>query len=271
MLGGASNLLLLLKAGNGRTRLEGPWVEAAAAQWLWSYSATPSAGVHTRGLHASSVACQQAAADPGAASHQASVHPALLYNASLSHAMALQPVKQKLKPAEYTPWVFSRHTSRPRGIVRRMHFMMQSLEEEQVRNMQLARPIPSFKAGDILEVRMVVPEASKKVVTYKGLCIGRYNKGIRSAFKLYNVWPDSGGFVQHIPLYMPDLLDVKVVGHRPVHRNKLYYVMDRKATDYRFQDSPTFAARAEVGVGAQQAAESPGTKGSAKSSKAKKQ
>jgi ribosomal protein L19 len=46
----------------------------------------------------------------------------------------------------------------------------------------------------------VVPEADRKVYTYKGLCIARANKGPRSWFKLYNVFPDAGGFVQHFPL-----------------------------------------------------------------------
>jgi hypothetical protein len=46
----------------------------------------------------------------------------------------------------------------------------------------------------------VVPEADRKVYTYKGLCIARANKGPRTWFKLYNVFPDAGGFVQHFPL-----------------------------------------------------------------------
>eukprot|EP00983_Pelagomonas_calceolata_P119345 1160596-Pelagomonas_calceolata.AAC.6 len=63
--------------------------------------------------------------------------------------------------------------------------------------------MPDFRVGDVLEVRMVVPEAGRKEYLYRGLCIARYNKGIRSAFKIFNVLPDSGGFVQHLPLYMP--------------------------------------------------------------------
>jgi hypothetical protein len=45
-----------------------------------------------------------------------------------------------------------------------------------------------------------VPEAERKVYTYKGVCIARANKGPRSWFKIYNVFPDVGGFVQHLPL-----------------------------------------------------------------------
>lgn len=88
-----------------------------------------------------------------------------------------------------------------------------------------AKQIPDFKAGDILEVRMLVPEAGRKEFMVKGLCIARYNKGIRSTFKLYNVYAESGGVVQHLPLHMPDLLNIRVVGSVPVRRNKLYYLL----------------------------------------------
>ncbi len=50
---------------------------------------------------------------------------------------------------------------------------------------------------------MVVPEAGRKEYLYRGLCIARNNKGIRSTFKIFNYLPESGGFVQHLPLYMP--------------------------------------------------------------------
>jgi hypothetical protein len=46
----------------------------------------------------------------------------------------------------------------------------------------------------------VVPESDRKVYTYRGVCIGRANKSIRTWFKIYNVFPDVGGVVQHFPL-----------------------------------------------------------------------
>lgn len=46
----------------------------------------------------------------------------------------------------------------------------------------------------------VVPEADRRVYTYKGVCLARSNKGPRSWFKIYNVFPDVGGFVQHFPM-----------------------------------------------------------------------
>lgn len=46
----------------------------------------------------------------------------------------------------------------------------------------------------------VVPEAERRAYTYRGVCVGRANKGPRSWVKLYNVFPDAGGFVQHFPM-----------------------------------------------------------------------
>jgi large subunit ribosomal protein L19 len=46
----------------------------------------------------------------------------------------------------------------------------------------------------------LVPENQRKEYVFKGLCIARYNKGIRTSFKIYNVFPEVGGFVQHFPL-----------------------------------------------------------------------
>ena len=51
-----------------------------------------------------------------------------------------------------------------------------------------------------LHLLQVVPESDRKVYTYRGVCIGRANKSIRTWFKIYNVFPDVGGVVQHFPL-----------------------------------------------------------------------
>jgi large subunit ribosomal protein L19 len=83
---------------------------------------------------------------------------------------------------------------------KRARFLISTLEAEQQQRLAAGRQIADFRAGDILEVSTVVPEADRKVYTYKGVCIARANKGPRSWFKLYNVFPDAGGFVQHFPL-----------------------------------------------------------------------
>lgn len=140
------------------------------------------------------------------------------------------------------------------------------------------------RSGDILEVRMLVPENQRKQYIYRGVCIARYNKGIRSSFKMYNVYPDGGpvvqvrlkitwdtGFglkafiflpycpisvefqplnplmfpcMQHIPLYMPDLLSIEVVGKvQAGSREKKYHILENSSSKYSFQKQVWYRIR----------------------------
>lgn len=114
--------------------------------------------------------------------------------------------------------------------------MIQTLEQEQLKRLADGKEIPQFRSGDILEVTTVVPEADRKVYTYKGVCIARANKGPRSWFKIYNVFSDVGGFVQHFPLYMPDMVSIKVVGRlQRAKRSKLYHLLQDEGPKHIYQ------------------------------------
>jgi hypothetical protein len=52
----------------------------------------------------------------------------------------------------------------------------------------------------VLPSHQAVPENDRQAYVMRGVCLGRANKGPRSWFKVYNVFPDAGGFVQHFPL-----------------------------------------------------------------------
>jgi large subunit ribosomal protein L19 len=150
-------------------------------------------------------------------------------------SMPVQPPNQKLV-AKYRPWDITRHLITKSSYPSRMGFLIQSIEEEQVQKIQQQRKYPDFQSGDILEVRMIVPENQKRQYIYRGVCIARFNKGIRSSFKLYNVYPDGGGVVQHIPLYMPDLQDIKIIGKVPAgSRVKKYHILENTTSKYTFQ------------------------------------
>lgn len=138
-------------------------------------------------------------------------------------------------PALYTPWTPTRALQRRSHISKRMSFLVSVLEREQVQRVSRARPLPDFKAGDVLEVKVMVPEVDRRVVLYRGVCIARYDKGIRSTFKLYNVYPDAGGIVQHFPLYMPDLLGIRVVGRVPAKQERLFHLLDDETSKHTYQ------------------------------------
>ncbi|PNH03872.1 50S ribosomal protein L19, chloroplastic [Tetrabaena socialis] len=142
-------------------------------------------------------------------------------------------------PALYTPWTPTRALPRRSHVTRRMGFLVNLLERETMLRTRAARPLPRFGAGDVVEVRLLVPEAERKEVIYRGLCIARYEKGLRSTFKLYNVFPESGGVVQHLPLYMPDLLGIKVVGRVPAKQERLFHLLEKQSSAHTFQTAVT--------------------------------
>lgn len=129
------------------------------------------------------------------------------------------PSSREPPQPRYKPWEFTRHlTNRGSAYPRRMRFLIETLEKERRDEIQKARgagmvDTRSFESGDVLEVRMAVPEDGGKQHIYRGVCISRHKgHGLRAAFKLYNVYPDGGPVVQHLPLFMPDLKEVKVIG-----------------------------------------------------------
>ena len=140
------------------------------------------------------------------------------------------PPSQQLRPAPpppgqtpqnpaAPPWTPTRLLAKRKRPQKRMRALIQHLEREHVeraaalktRLMQAGGGDPAGttfpaskrelpRAGDVLEVRTIVPESGRKVYTYRGVCLGRANKGPRSWIKMYNVFPDAGGVVQHLPM-----------------------------------------------------------------------
>eukprot|EP00201_Polytomella_parva_P022435 CAMPEP_0175040896 /NCGR_PEP_ID=MMETSP0052_2-20121109/1563_1 /TAXON_ID=51329 ORGANISM="Polytomella parva, Strain SAG 63-3" /NCGR_SAMPLE_ID=MMETSP0052_2 /ASSEMBLY_ACC=CAM_ASM_000194 /LENGTH=146 /DNA_ID=CAMNT_0016303249 /DNA_START=331 /DNA_END=771 /DNA_ORIENTATION=+ len=110
------------------------------------------------------------------------------------------------------PWEPSRFLYQKKHIKHRMKFLLNVLDEEKYAEFLKQRSYPNFKVGDVLDVTMVAPESERKAYLHRGLCVQKIDNGIRSSFKIYCVFTDSGGFIQHIPLCMPDLLDIKIVG-----------------------------------------------------------
>eukprot|EP00882_Tetradesmus_deserticola_P004038 GHRQ01004266.1.p1 GENE.GHRQ01004266.1~~GHRQ01004266.1.p1 ORF type:complete len:188 (+),score=51.39 GHRQ01004266.1:519-1082(+) len=134
------------------------------------------------------------------------------------------------------PWTPTSQLIKRKTHQKRARHLIQVLEREQVQRLHQGKELPEFRSGDILEVTTVVPEADRKLYTYKGVCIARSNKGPRSWFKVYNVFPDVGGFVQHFPLYMPDMVGIKVVGRLArAKRSKLYHLLQDEGPKHVYQ------------------------------------
>ncbi|GAB4820581.1 hypothetical protein N2152v2_007627 [Parachlorella kessleri] len=109
-----------------------------------------------------------------------------------------------------------------------MGHLLRVLEDEREAEAKAAKNYPDFKAGDVLELKLSVPENKRRVTMFKGVCIARSNRGYRTTFTLRNAFGASGGVERTFPLYSPHILELKVTDSQPVRRAKLYYLRDRK-------------------------------------------
>eukprot|EP00775_Hariotina_reticulata_P003890 gene3889-biopygen5591 len=160
------------------------------------------------------------------------------YNAATVSAVLPDQQQQHhcLSPASATACTICTAAAAAAGMLRQQNQQNQQLQWAQPEADAMGCRLPSLPL--LPNAEQVVPEADRKVYTYKGVCIARANKGPRSWFKVYNVFPDVGGFVQHLPLYMPDIVAVKVVGRLPkAKRSKLYHLLQDESPRHVYQSS----------------------------------
>ncbi len=108
---------------------------------------------------------------------------------------------------------------------KRTAFIMQTLEHEAATTINAARatPVPPFRPGDVIHVKLAVPENKRRPAEFRGLCIARRNRGLGSSFTLRSVL-NNHAIERSFPLYSPHVLEVRVAERRKVARAKLYYL-----------------------------------------------
>ncbi|CAL5187688.1 unnamed protein product [Lathyrus oleraceus] len=85
------------------------------------------------------------------------------------------------------------------------------------------RATPDIRPGDIVEIRLEVPENKRRLSIYKGIVISRQNAGIHTTIRVRRIIAGTGVEIT-FPLYSPNIKEIKVVKHRKVRRAKLYYL-----------------------------------------------
>ena len=121
---------------------------------------------------------------------------------------------------------------------------------------QSERPVPRFEAGDTVRVHVKVQEGNReRLQVYEGLCIGRKNAGVNSAFTVRKI--SFGEGVERVfPLYAPMVDSIKVVRRGKVRRAKLYYLRDLRGKASRIAED-TEAQRELIAVQAEEALKRP--------------
>ena len=121
---------------------------------------------------------------------------------------------------------------------------------------QAERPVPRFEPGDTLRVHVKVQEGNReRLQVYEGLCIGRKNAGVNSAFTVRKISFNEG--VERVfPLYGPLIWEIEVVRKGVVRRAKLYYLRDLRGKASRIAED-TEAQRELLAVQAEEAEKRP--------------
>ena len=145
--------------------------------------------------------------------------------------------------------------------------VIQELEKEQIEKLSADRDIPQFAPGDTLRVNVKVVEGSReRVQAFEGVCIGRKNAGLNSAFTVRKLSYGEG--VERVfPLYSPTIDSIQVVRRGDVRRAKLYYLRGRTGKSARIAEQ-TDGFKAKLSAEERRAAEEV-KKGGRKAAKAK--
>ncbi|XP_008238383.1 PREDICTED: 50S ribosomal protein L19-2, chloroplastic [Prunus mume] len=88
------------------------------------------------------------------------------------------------------------------------------------------RPVPDIRTGDVVQIKLEVPENKRRLSVYKGIVISRQNAGIHTTIRIRRIIAGIGVEIV-FPLYSPNIKELKVLSHRKVRRARLYYLRDK--------------------------------------------
>ncbi|XVF54559.1 hypothetical protein PTKIN_Ptkin05aG0190700 [Pterospermum kingtungense] len=107
------------------------------------------------------------------------------------------------------------------------HIMQESiLDKEAVQEVKAQREIPDIKPGNVVQLKVEVPENKRRLSTIKGIVIARRNAGLNTTFRIRRMVAGVG--VESLfPLYSPNIKEIKVLDKKKVRRAKLYYLRNK--------------------------------------------
>ena len=101
---------------------------------------------------------------------------------------------------------------------------------------QMSKEVPAFAPGDTVVVQVKVKEGTReRLQAFEGVCIGKRNRGVNSAFTVRKISHGVGverTFQTHSPLI--DSVTVKRRGD--VRQAKLYYLRERSGRSARIKE-----------------------------------
>lgn len=104
--------------------------------------------------------------------------------------------------------------------------IMGILNKKAIEASEEVRPVPAIRTGDIVQIRLEVPENKRRLSVYKGIVISRQNAGIHTTIRIRRIIAGVGVEIV-FPLYSPNIKEIKVLDHRKVRKARLYYLRDK--------------------------------------------
>ena len=114
--------------------------------------------------------------------------------------------------------------------------IIETLEKEEIARLTQGKTIPSFRAGDTVNVLVNVIEGThKRTQAYEGVVIAVRNRGLNSSFIVRKI--SSGeGVDRTFQTYSPMIAGIEVKRHGDVCRSKLYYLRERSGKAARIRE-----------------------------------
>jgi large subunit ribosomal protein L19 len=101
---------------------------------------------------------------------------------------------------------------------------------------QMSKEIPAFAPGDTIVVQVKVKEGSReRLQAFEGVCIGKRNRGLNSAFTLRKI-SHGVGVERTFQTYSPLLDSITVKRRGDVRQAKLYYLRERSGKAARIKE-----------------------------------
>ncbi len=123
--------------------------------------------------------------------------------------------------------------------------LMQKIEQDNMAKLSAGKRLDSFSQGDTVRVNVKIVEGNtERVQAFEGVCIGKKNAGVRSAFTVRKI-SHGEGVERVFPLYSPRLESVELVRKGEVRRAKLYYLRGLTGKAARISEKREAAKDAE--------------------------
>lgn len=99
-----------------------------------------------------------------------------------------------------------------------------------------ARPVPSFRVGDTVDVHVKIREGEKeRIQVFAGTVIARHGEGPRATFTVRRIVQGEG--VERVfPLYSPRIVKIKVTRGGKVRRARLFYLREREGKSTKVEE-----------------------------------